>query len=439
MSTQIEFVPVDLIDPHPHNPRRDLGDLTELAASIKSQGIRQNLLVTPWGDQGRYRAIIGHRRLAASKLAGFTEVPAVIDEDISAEGQIELMLLENLQRTEISPIEEAEGYQQLLDLGMKPAAIAKATGRKAITVNGRLKLMKLSESVREKVHTHEATLDDAADLLKLEDRPDLLEMVAVTLGTPNFAWKLRDALSTRKRDLDRAPLLARIAELGVQLVTMDERKLSHVSLGAVETLAELDEIIAEMGDAGLGDAADVRYAVPEYDTRIYLRRLVARDESAEAARAAERETQSAERDRLTAEAESLYELRDEWVRAFCSRKRIAAKDQLAIMAIVGPFTLAGGIHHTSFQVDEWLRPGIKTDYPDLHVRLARVAEAFPGADPSGFLLGALHIAAGTPWTNAYDRVESVALYALLEQLGYPVSDAERARITPPAEDEAVEA
>jgi len=90
---EIRLIPVDLIDPHPHNPRRDLGDLTELAASIKAHGIRQNLLLTPWGEEGRYRAVIGHRRLSAARLAGLTEVPAAVDDSLSAEGQLELMLL----------------------------------------------------------------------------------------------------------------------------------------------------------------------------------------------------------------------------------------------------------------------------------------------------------------------------------------------------------
>lgn len=114
MSTQIEFVPVDLIDPHPHNPRRDLGDLTELAESIKSQGIRQNLLLVPQHDQrdvshtGRYTAVIGHRRLAAAQLAQLEDVPCVIDEQLTEAQQIELMLLENIQRNDLSPMEEAE-------------------------------------------------------------------------------------------------------------------------------------------------------------------------------------------------------------------------------------------------------------------------------------------------------------------------------------------
>ena len=108
----LQNIPLNLIDPHPHNPRRQLGDLTELADSIRAQGVRQNLLVVPSDLQGdgtwaRYTAVIGHRRLAAAKLAGLTEVPAVVDEGLSPADQLELMLVENVQRSDLSPEEEA--------------------------------------------------------------------------------------------------------------------------------------------------------------------------------------------------------------------------------------------------------------------------------------------------------------------------------------------
>ena len=445
MTPSIQMVPVDLIDPHPHNPRRDLGNLTELAASIREQGIQQNLLLVPsvagrfltaeeeerygltkaGGLSKAYTAVIGHRRLAAAKRAGLTEVPAIVNPRLSEAEQVYLMLLENVQRMDLSPVEEAEGYQELLDLGVKVRAIAKATGRAEKTVTARLRLMSLPDDARQKVHLHEATLEDAGKLQALEDRPDLYAKVAARLGTENFTWSLRQALDARKRDMERAPLLARLAELGVRPITEDERKRPYDALFGVQTVAELDAAVLP------DDLTEVRYTTPEYDERVFLRRLTVRDETAEAAARAQRESVNAEHERIQAEAAALFALRDEWVRAYCARKRIAAKDQLAIVAAVAPVVLAGGIKPSSFEADEWLRPGTKTDYPDLRVRVARVAEVLPGAEPAALLLAALHIAAGEPWTNAWDRVEPTTLYRLLEQLGYPVSDAERARVTPP--------
>ena len=116
-----------LIDPNPANPRRDVGDVGELADSIRAQGIRQNLLVVP-APEGRFTLVIGHRRLAAAKLAGLERVPAVVAE-LDEREQRELMLVENSQRTDLTVVEEADGYQGLLDLGSSVEEAARKTGR----------------------------------------------------------------------------------------------------------------------------------------------------------------------------------------------------------------------------------------------------------------------------------------------------------------------
>ena len=106
---QIVYIPVDKIVPHVDNPRRDLGDLTELAESIKARGVMQNLTVVPCParGEGMYAVIIGHRRLMASKLAGIAEVPCVIAE-MTPEEQLATMLLENIQRVDLKPHEQAQ-------------------------------------------------------------------------------------------------------------------------------------------------------------------------------------------------------------------------------------------------------------------------------------------------------------------------------------------
>lgn len=102
---------VELLEPHPNNPRKELGDLTELSESIKENGIMQNLTVVPFESEAgtRYRVIIGHRRLAASKAAGLAEVPcAVVDMDEKT--QLSTMLLENIQRSDLTAFEQAQGF-----------------------------------------------------------------------------------------------------------------------------------------------------------------------------------------------------------------------------------------------------------------------------------------------------------------------------------------
>ena len=110
---------------HPDNPRKNIGDVTELAESIKARGILQNLTVVP-AENGMYTVIIGHRRLAAAKQAGLTEVPcAVVDMDYKT--QLSTMLLENMQRSDLTVYEQAQGMQMMFDLGVPVAEIVEKT------------------------------------------------------------------------------------------------------------------------------------------------------------------------------------------------------------------------------------------------------------------------------------------------------------------------
>lgn len=123
MGITIEDLQVDDLHANPHNPRKQVGDVEELASSIRSQGIKQPLLVTPNGETDidghkQYRVVIGHRRLAAARQAGLSTVPAIVEE-MDARREREIMLVENTQRSDLTPVEEADGYQGLLDLGVR--------------------------------------------------------------------------------------------------------------------------------------------------------------------------------------------------------------------------------------------------------------------------------------------------------------------------------
>ena len=160
----LKQISIKLIDPHPENPRKNLGDLTELAESIKANGIMQNLTVVP-KDDGRYTAVIGHRRLAAAKLAGLETVPcAVIDMDRKT--QLSTMLLENMQRSELSYIEQADGFQLMLDLGETVESISEMSGFSKDTVKHRLEIAKLDKS---NILDSDLTLEDFAYLEKNSD------------------------------------------------------------------------------------------------------------------------------------------------------------------------------------------------------------------------------------------------------------------------------
>lgn len=118
-------IAIEKLHPHPQNPRKVIGDVTELAESIKANGILQNLTVVPINDDWtEFTVIIGHRRLAAAKQAGLTELPCAVVE-MSEKEQLSTMLTENMQRSDLTVYEEAKGCQLLLDLGDTVAEIAK--------------------------------------------------------------------------------------------------------------------------------------------------------------------------------------------------------------------------------------------------------------------------------------------------------------------------
>lgn len=199
--SEIVYIDVHKLCPHPDNPRKDLGDLTELAASIKANGIYQNLTVVPligeitgkW-DGESYRVIIGHRRLAAAKIAGLETVPCVIAE-MTEKQQIQTMLLENMQRKDLKLYEEAQSFQTLLDFGDSVEEISQASGFSPTTIRRRVKLAELDQrKLKEAVDARPIRLGDFELLSALEDVGDrnaLLEYI----GTSDFRWRLNETLN----------------------------------------------------------------------------------------------------------------------------------------------------------------------------------------------------------------------------------------------------
>lgn len=206
---QLVYIPVDHIDPHPDNPRKDLGDLTELADSIKANGILQNLTVVPWfsaitqqpADDGKmddyYRALIGHRRLAAAKQAGLKEVPCVVVE-LTRQEQLQTMLQENMQRSDLTIYEQAQGFQMMLDLGDTVESLAKKSGFSQSTIRRRVKLLELDEDRFKESVERGATLADYMELDKLESQ-ESKNRVLKSIGTPNFNNELKRAVDEEKR------------------------------------------------------------------------------------------------------------------------------------------------------------------------------------------------------------------------------------------------
>ena len=210
MDKKITYIDADKLVPHPKNPRLEVGDVSELADSIKKNGVLQNLTVVPFGGvgDGRYTVIIGHRRLAAAKLAGIKELPCVI-ADMDEKEQIETMLIENMQRRQLTPYEEAEGFQLMFDFGGDIHTVAERTGFSETTVRNRMKLLRLDKEAFKKSQGKNISLNEYLEVAELEDeaaRKEVLEKA----GTNDFKWSLSYAKDEEKKKVNRAALVKQL-------------------------------------------------------------------------------------------------------------------------------------------------------------------------------------------------------------------------------------
>ena len=172
-------VPVDLIVPNPNQPRKQFSEegLEELTSSIKEFGVIQPILVHQLSD-GTYELIAGERRLRASKLAGLTEIPAVVRSNVYETDSAVMALIENLQRRDLNCFEEAEGYAKLMsEHNMTQLDVAKKVGKNQSTVANKLRLLRLEPEVKEFISEHNLSERHARAILKLPSTEDKLEVL----------------------------------------------------------------------------------------------------------------------------------------------------------------------------------------------------------------------------------------------------------------------
>lgn len=163
-------IPIASLRPNPLQPRAELDEaaLEELASSIKENGILQPILVRPVASDA-YQVVAGQRRVEAARLAGLTAIPAYV-RDVPNDKLLTVALIENLQREDINPIEEAVAYKYLHeDEGMSHEAIARAIGKHRATVTNALRLLNLPEAVTEMLRNGEITPGHARALLPLQN------------------------------------------------------------------------------------------------------------------------------------------------------------------------------------------------------------------------------------------------------------------------------
>lgn len=194
---KISFISRKMLHPHPENPRKDLGDLEELRESIRENGIMQNLTVVPDFDGDGYMILIGHRRFAASEGI-VDELPCIIADHLTEREQVGIMLAENMQRSDLTFIEQAHGFQLMMDLGDTVESISKKTGFSKQTIKHRLEISKLDKNIIETAQKNfQLSIGDFIELEKVKDlaaRNDILEVA-------ENSEDIRDEVERYLRDL----------------------------------------------------------------------------------------------------------------------------------------------------------------------------------------------------------------------------------------------
>jgi len=189
--------PVDKIIPNKHQPRSQFSDqdIAELAQSIQENGIIQPLIVTLSDTPGVYELIAGERRLRASKIAKLDEVPVVVLDVTNENTLLEMALIENVQRTDLNPIEEAEAYNKLIErFGYTQEETARKVGKKRSTITNLLRLLGLPSFIKSDLVDGVLSEGHARTLLRLSDEPIKMKEVRDLIAKKNLSVRQTEKL-----------------------------------------------------------------------------------------------------------------------------------------------------------------------------------------------------------------------------------------------------
>ena len=227
---RLTSVPVRDIKPGRYQPRSQMDDegLQELADSIKAQGVIQPVIVREHG-LSQYELIAGERRWRASQLAGLAEIPVVI-KSIGDEAALAMGLIENIQRENLNPIEEAQGLKRLVDeFGLTHETVAKAVGRSRSAVSNSLRLLALPEPVQEMLFLRQLEMGHARALLPLP----VMEQLSLAQKAVKNGWSVRE-VERRSQLAQQAP-----QEKKSKTVSPDIRYLNEALTGKLGVRAEV--------------------------------------------------------------------------------------------------------------------------------------------------------------------------------------------------------
>jgi ParB family transcriptional regulator, chromosome partitioning protein len=254
-------LPIELLKPNPRNPRRMFADaeIDELAASIRQRGIIQPILVrTIRGAPDAYEIIAGERRWRAAQRAGMHDVPVVLLE-VGDREALELAIIENVQRTDLNPLEEAMGYQALMEeFGHSQDELAKTVGKSRPHVANTLRLLNLPDLVKAYLSENKISAGHARALLGQPDPEALARQVldkglnvrqleALTQDRARKAGKAPKARPRIEKDADTLAVEKRLSDILGLAVTITHRGEAGEIRIRYRTLEQLDDVIARLG------------------------------------------------------------------------------------------------------------------------------------------------------------------------------------------------
>jgi ParB family chromosome partitioning protein len=248
-------VPIDQISPNPYQPRKTFNDasIEELARSVKEHGIIQPLVVTKIGDN-KYRLIAGERRFRAAQKAGLDSVPAVVKETLADGDILQVALIENIQREDLNPIEEAYAYHQLHEeFQLTQEEISKQVGKERSTVANFLRLLKLPDSVKKLLAAGQLSMGHARAILAV-DSAKKQEQLAERVVKRNLNVRQTEMLAAesspkteqpeKEKDVftrDAEERLARTLRSKVEIDRKRRGGVIHIRFGSEDELIRLVE------------------------------------------------------------------------------------------------------------------------------------------------------------------------------------------------------
>ena len=428
------YIPVDRIIPHIDNPRKDLGDITELTESIKARGIMQNLTVCPCPAQGSdtYVTIIGHRRLAAAKAAGLTEVPCVI-ADMTPEEQIATMLLENTQRSDLTAYEQAQGFQMLIELGETVNTISDKTGFSKTTVRRRLKMAELDQGTLEKkCKAHQISLFEIDKLGEIEDL-DERNKVLDKIGTRDYDWTYKKAIDEQEARKGTAVWQEALPRHGVQVIEYNKihsREHDMCEPSYANVREDPDEVLSKAG-------AEFAAISSSY---VYLRKKHVEKEEAEVVDPAVFDRRKAEQERqarvlaLEEACKRAKECRMAWMRENGSKMFMKSRDVAHLLLRIFVDGKKNELDSEAFYPDTFLEICGLPEYDgEDQMQTQRLYSIRPEEILARFAYACLednyNWKTYNSWYGTYEEVPAMReLYTFLGALGYEPSDEEVALI-----------